>query len=106
MPIESAADRAVFVNGADFGETILWTVGEADPIAISVLGQAGALMIETQDGPDIQGQEATVTMVEADIPAGADQGDGAVFRARHYLVKSIEPDGTGMAIVRLEDAFA
>lgn len=105
MPVESAADRAVFVNGADFGETILWTVGETDPIAISVVGQAGSLMIDTLDGPDIQGREATVTLVEADIPIGADQGDPVLFRAGHFVVKSIEPDGTGMANVRLEEAF-
>lgn len=103
MPVESAADRAVFVNGADFGETILWTVGDADPVAISVIGQAGSLMIDTQDGPMIQGQEATVVMPESDLPLGAAQGDEVLFRAKHYLVKSIEPDGTGMANMRLEE---
>lgn len=105
MPVESASDRAVFFSGADFGETILWTVGDLDPVGINVLGQNGSLMIDTEDGPSIQGQEATVTMVEADLPLGADRDDGILFRARHYVVKSIEPDGTGLAIVRLEEVF-
>ena len=105
MPVESAADRAVFVSGADFGETILWTAGLADPVAISVLGQAGSLMIETQDGPSIQGQEATFTLPDSALPLNADQGDDVLFRTRHYLVKSIEPDGTGMANVRLQEDF-
>lgn len=105
MAIESAADRAVFVSSADFGETILWTVGAEDPVAINVLGQAGSLMIDTQDGPSIQGQEATCTLQESDLPLNADQGDDVLFRAKHYRVKSIEPDGTGMANVRLEEDF-
>lgn len=103
MPVESAADRAVFFSAADFGETILWTVGGLDPVGVNVIGQNGSLMMDTEDGPPIQGQEATVTMVEADLPLGADRNDGILFRARHYVVKSIEPDGTGVAIVRLEE---
>lgn len=105
MPVETPADRAVFFNGADFGETILWTVGDVDPFAINVLPQAGSLMIDTQDGPDIHGQEATMVMQESDLPLNADRDDQVLFRAKHYLVKSIEPDGTGIVVVRLQEDF-
>lgn len=105
MPVESAADRAVFVNDDEFAESITWAVGGGDPVTLAVIAQTGTLMIETQDGPDIQNREATVVVVEADLSVGAAQGDTVTLRGAARTVKSIEPDGTGFALVRLEEVL-
>ena len=101
MAIESAADRAVFLNPDEFGVEVTWA-GAAGPIA--ALPQTGTLLIGAIDGPDTQVREATIVVREADLPAGHDQGDDVTLNGVAYVVRSIEPDGTGMAVVRLEKA--
>ena len=101
MAIESAADRAVFLNPDEFGVEVTWA-GGAGPIA--ALPQTGTLLIGAIDGPDTQVREATIVVREADLPIGQDQGDEVTLNGVVYFVRSIEPDGTGMAVVRLEKA--
>ena len=62
----------------------------------------GTLLIDTQDGPATQVREASLIVVEADLPPGADQGNSVSMNGTDYTVRSIEPDGTGMVLVRLE----
>lgn len=99
MPVESAADRAVFVNPDEFGAAIIWPPA---PLPIAALVQNGTLLIGTPDGPDIQTREATLVVNEADLPPGHSQDDAVTVGGVAYLVRSIEPDGTGMATIRLE----
>ena len=103
MAIESAADRAVFVNPDEFGAEVFWE-GAADPIP--VLSQTGTLLIGALDGPETQVREATIVLREADLPSGYAQDDQVTLNGTGYLARSIEPDGTGMALVRLERADA
>lgn len=101
MPVESAADRAVFFNPDEFGTEITWA-GSVDPIP--VLPQTGTLLIGGLDGPDTQVREATIVLRETDLPPGYAQDDEVTLNGTSYLARSIEPDGTGMALVRLEKA--
>ena len=102
MAVESAADRAVFVNKDEFGAVVTWPLVPSGSVDISVLSQAGTILIGTQNGPDIQTSEATLVVVQDDLPAGAAQGQVITFQAVPYSVRSIEPDGTGFALIRME----
>lgn len=106
MPVESAADRAVFVNPDEFGAVVTWPVTGGGTVDIAVLSQAGTILLGTLDGPDVQTSEATLVVVEASLPAGATQGQIITFGGTDFSVRSIEPDGTGFALVRMEEADA
>lgn len=101
MPIETADDRAVFLNPDEFGVEVTWE-GAAEPIP--ALPQTGTLLIGAIDGPDTQIREATIIVREADLPVGYAQEDEVTLNGADYVARSIEPDGTGMALVRLEKA--
>lgn len=105
MAVESAADRLAFLDPDDFGEEITWTVGAVSS-ALDVVANAGTLRIEGMDSPSALNTQATLYCREADVPAGGAEGDSVTFRSVAHTVKSIEPDGTGMAIVRLEETVA
>ena len=108
MPIETAADRAVFLNADEFGASAVYTPaaggGASDPIAgqfddpsrASSLGAIGAI-------------DAVPTFFcqVADLPGAAvgDAGDVlAIAGGYTWQVTAIEPDGTGMALLRLAAA--
>lgn len=97
MPVESAADRAVFVNNDEFGTTITW-----NGATLAALFDNPTIMIGTADGPDIQTREVSLIVVEADLPPAAAADDPVTINGTAYLARSIAPDGTGMALVRLE----
>ncbi|UYN98359.1 MAG: hypothetical protein KIT02_10310 [Devosia sp.] len=99
MPVESEADRAVFLNPDEFGAVVSW---QGAPAPLAVLSQSGTLLVGSLDGPDTQMREATLILREADLPGGADQDDAVTLNGVAYLVRSIEPDGTGLVLVRLE----
>ena len=105
MAVESADDLAAFLDTDDFGEEISWTVG-ASTATLAVVANAGTLRIEGMDGPGVLNRQASVLCREADIPTGGAAGDSVSFRSVAHTVKSIEPDGTGMALVRLEQTVA
>lgn len=105
MSVESAADRAAFLDADAFGEEITWTVG-ATPTVLGVVASAWTVRLEMIDGPGVLEARASVLCRQADIPAGGAAGNGVSFRGAAHTVKSIEPDGTGMALVRLERTVA
>lgn len=101
MAVESAADRAAFVSADDFGESITWTVG-VTPSTLSVVADAGAAHVDDGESPGVLDAHAALLCVADDIPAGGGQGDAVTFRGVAHTVRSIEPDGAGMSLVRLE----
>lgn len=107
MAIESDADRLAML--ADFGGAVRWTVGAATAELVGLLHK-GTVRMEMDEGPDILNARATLQCRTSDVPAGAAMGNGLVFTDplteadENYVVKSIEPDGTGMSIVLLEAA--
>lgn len=103
MSVESAADRAAFL--ADFGEVITWTVGAAVS-SLTVIAHAGTTRMEAEDGAAVLNNRATLQCREADIPLGAARGNAVGFRSLAHIVKSIEPDGAGMAVILLEEVVA
>ncbi len=103
MSVETDADRLAMI--ADFGVTISWTVGAATTTGIVALFDGGTIPQLTQDGVDTLNTRATLTLREADLPAGAGAADDTVVVAGvSYHPKAVMPDGQGMAVVTLEAA--
>jgi hypothetical protein len=104
MGIESDADRASFINADEFGTTAVYTpaAGAAsdpfagqfdDPSRMSGLGEIGA--VDTSP---------SFFCRALDLPGAADSENSdmlAVAGHGTFLVTSIEPDGTGMVLLRL-----
>jgi hypothetical protein len=109
MPIESASDRAVFVNPDDFGATAIYT-----PLATGLPSDAFAGLFDDPSGIMASDIGAGVGAVDGrptffcradDLPDGAEGGDAGdaldVTGEGAFSVLSIEPDGQGMVLLRL-----
>lgn len=106
MPVESAADRAVFLSADEFGATAVYTPfgGAASPAF------AGLFDDPSRAAASLGGLVSTVDArpsffcAEVDLPDGA-SGDAsdqlAIDGAGAFEVTSIEPDGAGMVLLRL-----
>src|SRR4051794_17671572 len=105
MPVETAADRAVFVNASEFGATASYVLAG---------GAASAAFAGIFDDPSREASlDGAVTTIDpaptffcqvANIPGGADTEAGdqlTVTGAATYRVIAIEPDGTGWVLLRL-----
>ena len=107
MPIETAADRAVFVAADDFGALATYTPAGG----VAVPGIAGIF-----SRPSIEVALDTVTALDAkptyfcrsaDLPdaAAGDAGDAlAIEGAGSFEVISLKPDGSGMTLIVLGKA--
>ena len=104
MPVESAADRAAFISAADFGEVLSWTVGVVTS-PVPGIPSTGALRLDQQDGPGMVGRQAALLCALEAVPVSAGLGNSVSFRGFPHTVKSLEPDGTGMVLVRLEEVL-
>lgn len=101
MTVESDADRLAFL--ADFGVSVSWTPVGGSAASLTAIFDNGA-GTRSQYAEDIAAQSnaASLTVRESDMPAGAASGDAVSIAGTAYLVRTILPDGTGMAEVQLE----
>lgn len=107
MPVESEADRAVFVNPDEFGVTVRYQAeGQAARDIAGVFDDpsreafAGDIGVSTPASP-------RVTIRAADLPEGAapgeNTGDRVTIAGVAYEPRAAEPDGTGMLVLVLEE---
>lgn len=101
MAVESAADREAFISADEFGEEVSWTSGAVTSAVVGI-PSAGTLRLEQIEGPGVVATQAALLCAVSGLPLGATPGDAVTFRGAAHTVKAIEPDGTGMALVRLE----
>jgi hypothetical protein len=110
MPVESAADRAVFVNAAEHGVVATWTVAATSAVrAVSGIFDAPSADEVTGDdfgsayeGMAVTAQRISFLVASADIPASARDGDALVIEGVAYILRDVRPDGTGFTELRLE----
>lgn len=111
MTVESVADRASFF--ADFGEVdvdglpaLRWTSGA---VTTRVAGHLhlGAVTVDAEEGARILNSRGTFHCALEALPIGAAVGQSLHYQSlaftADYTVKSIEPDGTGLLAVLLEE---
>ncbi len=100
MAVESAADRAAFVDPAEFGTAAVFTPAGGPGVAVNGLFDdqfAGPRLA----GLAIEAREITFLARSADLP-GAQQGDSLTIGATTYTVRSVRPDGAGMTTLVLK----
>jgi hypothetical protein len=97
MPVESAADRATFLNPDEFGEQLTWSGG-----SLAGIPSTGTFALDGKESAGALNRRCALLCRVADI--GFSRGASVTFRSATHTVKAIEPDGTGMALVRLEKA--
>lgn len=101
MAVESAADRAVFVNPDEFGVAATWTLAAGGQSSLN-----GVFSDALAEG--VARNQSLATRVSgffcrtADLPSGAKAGDRLAVAGRAFRVVSIhDPDGTGMTAIEL-----
>lgn len=104
MPVESAADRAVFVNPDEFGATAIYTpAGGAASDPIPGMFDDPATSTDLTQAVTIDARP-TFFCDESLLPADAETGAGdtlAIEGEGTFEVVSVEPDGVGMVLLRL-----
>ena len=96
MAIETAADRAAFLDSDEFGAVV--TVA-----GVSVPGIFdAAYLAEDILGAGLQGASPRLTCRTADV-AGAAEGAAVVVDGAAYTLRRQEPDGTGMTVLILTE---
>lgn len=103
MAAETDADRAGFLDIDEFGETVTWDRDGAES-TFSALFQRRSVEGLGDFGAGVTHRVSTITCRDADLPEGAVTGDGLTARGIAYVVRTIEPDGTGMSLLQLEKA--
>lgn len=116
MPVETAADRLVFLDADEFGCEVTYTpVGGGGSSTVVGIFDSDYLAVDV--GSEIQAatrQPRLLCRVD-DLVAGARENDVIAISAEQlvaagldpagagtYLVKVIQPDGTGMVTLALE----
>jgi hypothetical protein len=105
MGVESAADRAVFVNPDDFGVTGFYSQNGGAEVEISGIFDNAHLMVD-QGEAGVSSLAPVFTCrtadLEAMVMAAARRDDELRIGAVYYAVTDIQPDGTGMTTLILE----
>jgi hypothetical protein len=114
MPIETSADRRVFLSAEDFGCVFSYQPRGSGPVVENVPGifDNDALPFSGDgDGAAVLGVAPRLTCAVADLYDGGHQGDRVTltatpsqpeFQGRKYRVVEARGDGTGMALLFLE----
>ena len=104
MPVESAADRLVFLNTDEYGDSATYALAD-DLGSKSVQGIFDVEfreVVENEFGVGVATHPPSFRMRTADLPGGYGDGDELIVNAVTYIVRTHQRDGTGMVMLRLE----
>lgn len=102
MAAEDADDRAHFYYTDEFGVSGSYTRQGSAPVTIAGIFDREPLSISLGAELSLDDADPQFEVHESDLPAGAGIGDALVIGSENWTVKNIKPDGTGMAIIKLE----
>src|SRR4051794_30546043 len=102
MAVESAADRAGFLNADEFGVQATYTPAGGDGVSVTGIFDAAQISLQFENVP-VSDAQPTFLCASEDLPdaaAGGDAGDTlAISAGGSYRVIDLRPDGTGMTLV-------
>lgn len=105
MPIETAADRAIFLSPGEFGVTALYSQNEGRGIAVNGIFDRQFMALDTGDGA-VTGASVTFTCRADDLApllhGKARQGDQLTVDGERWRVVEPQADGTGMVVLVLQ----
>ena len=100
MAVEFAADRAIFFDVDDFGVTATYTRGATPSTVIGIFDNTYVTVDIAEVG--YASAEPEFLMQSSQVPSGAIPGDTLTVNATAYIIRNIEPDGTGITRLRLQ----
>ncbi len=102
MAIEDAADRALFLDADEFGVEGTYTKSGQAAATLSGIFDRESIAVALGAALDLDDTDPQFLVAESDLPAGAGHGDAVTIASENWTVKNIQPDGTGMAVIKLE----
>lgn len=104
MPVESAADRAAFLDADEFGVTSSFTHAGGTAVEIAGIFDNDYLDLEVEGEVGVASRSPRFVCRTADLDdaGGANDGDSLVVSGVTYKVRIVKPDGTGMSELKLE----
>lgn len=103
MAVESLADRAVFVDPDDFGIAVIYNIAGGGQVSLNVIWDDPYEAIDLGGDAPFEASKPEITLRESDLPAGHKNGDTLVVNGSNYRRTEYRPDGTGMAVMRLQE---
>lgn len=101
MPVESAADRLLFLDVDDFGTTASYTIQGGS--AVNVIGIFDNEFIEINAGGTVGvAIQQPRFLCRTDDVSSATEGDAITILTVNYTIRIVQDDGTGMTTFVLE----
>lgn len=101
MPIEAAADRAIFFDADEFGVAATYTPDGGAATTINGIFDNPQLSQGATDMLEITTPQPEFECRSADVPNVA-EGDTLVVNTVSYIIRAVMNDGTGISTLMLE----
>jgi len=101
MAVESADDRSYFYAVDDFGVAAIYTPAGGSASTVNGVFDNDFVEIDTGGAVSFAQQQATFMCRTADVSSAA-EGDAITISGENYIVRIVQPDGTGMTNLILE----
>jgi len=101
MAVESAADRAVYLNTDEFGVAATYTVSGGSATTINGIFDDGYEELGEEFG-DLESSSPIFTCKTTDVSAVA-HGDDLVIGSTSYKIVGVKPDNEGITVLELEE---
>lgn len=102
MSIESAADRATFVDTDDFAVAATYTPAGGAAATVNGNFDSAYADVELGGAGAVEGEQLRFVCRTADV-SSARHGDTLAISGTTYIVRGVRPDGTGMTTLWLEE---
>jgi hypothetical protein len=101
MAVESADDRAIFVNVDDFGVAATYTPSGGSASTVNGIFDNDFVEVDAGGGVAVALQQPRFHCRTADVSSAA-EGDALVVGGVNYTIRIVQDDGTGMTMLVLE----
>ena len=101
MAVESATDRAVFVDTDDFGVVATYTPSGGVAATVNGIFDNDFIEVDAGGGVGVAMQQPRFHCRTADVSTAA-EGDAITINSVAHTVRIVQDDGTGMTMLVLE----
>lgn len=101
MAVESADDRSYFFAVDDFAVAATYTPAGGSASTVNGVFDNDFVEVDTGGSVTFAQQQATFMCRTADVSSAA-EGDAITISGENYIVRIVQPDGTGMTNLILE----
>jgi len=101
MAVESATDRAVFVDVDDFGTAATYTPSGGSAATVNGIFDNEFIEVDAGGGVGVALVQPRFHCRTADVSSAA-EGDAITIDSVAYTVRIVQDDGTGMTVLILE----